>query len=292
MSAPVGKAAAPVNPLSSLGIASDQPPAQSSKDVSSLADAAVSELEPKKTPLAPENVPSTKVEPKEPPTVPISPRPVSPETGQHTSAEQQEKDDSAEHDSKPQTYVTQVENPVAKTHFSFEGQLQPAPAAKDLRSSPPTSDVARATNVVPATESNPVSRPQPMREINLRLEGDDATKVDVRLIERAGKVQIQVRTPDQELTKSLQGGLGDLVGRLENKGYKTEAWIPSLTRHVQPMAADHSHSSSGGDRNPGGSSAREQQDRQQRQSSNGRKRPAWAAQFEESLSSEETRSSQ
>jgi len=37
-------------------------------------------------------------------------------------------------------------------------------------------------------------------------------------------VHVAVRTDDGELTRSLQSDLGDLVSRLQTKGYKTTAW--------------------------------------------------------------------
>ena len=66
----------------------------------------------------------------------------------------------------------------------------------------------------------------PTREISLRLAEADSAKVDVKLTERAGKVQVAVRTEDRELARSLQSDLGELVGRLERRGYTTETWTP------------------------------------------------------------------
>ena len=121
-----------------------------------------------------------------------------------------------------------------------------------------------------------------------RAENSHTVPCLYRLTERAGKVQVQVRTQDHELTKSLQGNLGDLVGRLENKGFKAEAWIPSTARHVQSAASPTANPGSGNS-DSSGSPAREQQQQQQRHSGNGRQRSRWNAQLNDTLS-EETRS--
>jgi hypothetical protein len=39
-------------------------------------------------------------------------------------------------------------------------------------------------------------------------------------------MHVAVRTDDRELAKSLQSDLGDLVSRLDEKGYKTATWTP------------------------------------------------------------------
>jgi hypothetical protein len=114
--------------------------------------------------------------------------------------------------------------------------------------------------------------------------------VNLDLIEKAGKVQVTVRTPDHELAKSLQTDLGDLIGRLESKGFKTESWIPS-TIH-QAAAPAQSTNSNGGFNQPqhsGGGQGGGQQ-RHQQNGSNQRQQARWTAQMEETLSADEARS--
>ena len=110
--------------------------------------------------------------------------------------------------------------------------------------------------------------------------------MDVELTQKAGKVQVAVRTADRDLAKSLQTDLGDLVGRLENKGYKTEAWIPAAPHIAQPGATN---SSSFGNSDPqhSGSGTGQQPDRQGQNGSNQRQQPRWMQQFEESLSAQD-----
>ncbi len=90
----------------------------------------------------------------------------------------------------------------------------------------PSSAAAESAQVESKSDTNLKLRPQPAREISLRLPGADAGGVDLRITEKAGKVQVTVRTDDEALSHSLRSDLGELVGRLEKKGFTTETWVP------------------------------------------------------------------
>lgn len=132
------------------------------------------------------------------------------------------------------------------------------------------------------------SHAQPAREINLKLEDANAARVDVRLTQRAGRVQVVVRSQDPQLGKSLQRGLGDLVNRLEHGGFKTESWIPSAVREHQ-RSASAPYLRSDGRFEPPGSGTRDQEQHPPRQSPKHRQRFHWAANLEEILLAEEMR---
>ena len=122
----------------------------------------------------------------------------------------------------------------------------------------------------PASDST--ARPAIARQISLKLTGADATNVDVQVRERAGRIEVAVRTGDSELNKSLQSELGDLVSRLENRGFKTEAWTPAGSR--QPMSAQSSSESSANQHQSGHSgSGNERQQRHAQGDSNPRRQP-------------------
>src|SRR5207247_9321195 len=82
-------------------------------------------------------------------------------------------------------------------------------------------------------------QPQPARNISLKLTGPDSTRVDLQLTERAGRMQIAVRTPDHALAKSMQTDLNELVGRLENRGFKAQVWIPTAGRRAEAASGLH-----------------------------------------------------
>jgi len=139
-------------------------------------------------------------------------------------------------------------------------------------------------------EVNTGSQPQAARQISLKLTGEDATKVSVYVSERGGKVQIAVRSSDPELASSLRTDLSDLVGRLESRGFKTEAWVPTASRHTAAGAAEQpSSNNSSGHPRDSGSSANQRQGRPGQNGSNQRQQARWMAQLKETISKDETR---
>lgn len=175
-----------------------------------------------------------------------------------------------------------------------EGVLLPQPSERQDVSDTRTKLNTQPPQAEPLAQDNiqaPVIRPsQPLREVSLHLAvGTSAAtaNVDVQLAERAGKVQVAVRTGDQDLAKSLQGNLGELVGRLEEKGFKTEAWVPTAAQHggsalreVSTSSASQDHSDRSGGQGAQPDSRRQQQFDQRRQ---GR----WEAEWEQTEFNEE-----
>jgi hypothetical protein len=123
----------------------------------------------------------------------------------------------------------------------------------------------------------------------LNLSTDDSTQVHIGLTERAGQVLVAVRTPDHELAQSLQTNLGDLIGRLDGKGIKTESWIPAVARQdaALPQSSNSNTSSNQPQSGPWYGSG---QQRQGQNSSNRRQKARWATQLQETISTDEARS--
>ncbi len=119
--------------------------------------------------------------------------------------------------------------------------------------------------------------PAATRQISLKLPGTG--NVAVQLRERAGKIEVAVRSGDSQLTKSLQSGLGDLVMRLENQGFKTQAWVPAGARQTATGLGTRESSSSQQGEQSGTSSGNQQREAH----SNSRRQPRPRARFEESL---------
>jgi len=170
----------------------------------------------------------------------------------------------------------------------FEMARAAEPPGSRTATSP--SDLRKAASDL---EINPALQPQPARQISLKLTGPDSTKVDLQLTERAGKMQIAVRTPDHALAKSMQTDLSELVGRLENRGFKAEAWIPTSGRHAEATAAPQQFSQGNSQNHPerqsGGSGSGAQQQRQGQNESNQRQQERWKTQLDETLSVEDKR---
>jgi len=97
-------------------------------------------------------------------------------------------------------------------------------------------------------------------------------------------VQVAVRASNPDVAQGLRQGLSDLVGRLEQNGYRAEAWRPGGTvtsvqgtgesrQKEMQFQRDGSESQSGGS----------QQGRQQ-DSQNQSYRPRWVQELEGSIS--------
>ena len=184
----------------------------------------------------------------------------------------------------------------AQTTLALATPAQATPAqttpalATPAQATPGQATAPQATKISNEPEINAPPQPQPARQISLKLTGEDSSSVNVEFSEKAGKVQVAVRTSDPDLAKSLRTDLGDLVGRLESKGFKTEAWVPTALRHMPAVAPGQSSSSNsqGGERQAG-SGTGQRQERPGQNGSNQRQQARWKAQLEETLSTEETR---
>ena len=111
----------------------------------------------------------------------------------------------------------------------------------------------------PAPASEPATPVSPARDIRLQVTGGDQ-RVDVRLTERAGEVQVSVRTPDSQLAGALRDDLAALSARLEQSGFRAETWHPAGARieHFGP-SGDSSAAGSSGYRQSSGGGDRQQQ---------------------------------
>ena len=214
--------------------------------------------------------------------------------------------------SQPESKVTKVE-PAAKpgfqefrlrdNHVEASGKTLAVPAwpsdaggAPDTRGAPDTgagsasADDSARLNVASEPEIKIDLAPPITRQISLKLATDDSTQVNIGLTERAGKVLVAVRASDHELAQSLQTGLGDLVGRLESKGFKTETWLPAVThQEAVPLQSSNSNTDLNQPQHSGPGNGSGQQ-RQGQNSSTQRQKERWAAQLDETISADEARS--
>ena len=142
---------------------------------------------------------------------------------------------------------------------------------------------AQAPALAPETEAAPAVAASPLRQVSLRLAVATSTatsNVDVQLAERAGRIQVAVRTSDQDLAKSLQGNLGDLVGRLEEKGFKTDVLTPALAQHGGSAVREPSTSSGSQNHSAHSGSQGGQSDSRGRQQPDQQRQGRWKTEFE------------
>ena len=100
----------------------------------------------------------------------------------------------------------------------------------------------------PVLAAAPLPHPALAQEITVRIAQPDLPAVDVHLLDRAGQVQVAVRTPDATLQSSLRQDLGSLVNSLERAGYHAET--TSIAREAAPFKTLSSQMNSHDDRQP------------------------------------------
>ena len=117
---------------------------------------------------------------------------------------------------------------------------QPASAGRSEARSPDSEGPAlRQISAPPAPEPR---RPEPANhEISLRVEADAATgrarpAVAVHVVERAGRIEIRVRSADPQLNQQLRRDIPVLMDRLEAEGLRGE---------ILPVAAENATSATG-----------------------------------------------
>jgi hypothetical protein len=107
------------------------------------------------------------------------------------------------------------------------GQTSPYSGSNSgkIASLPSAAEVMGSADLSPT----PVSRPP--QSIDLKVEGTDNNQgVDVRISQRAGDVQVTVRTPDNQLADSLRQHLPELSDRLAQNGVDGEIWHPGTAQ--------------------------------------------------------------
>jgi hypothetical protein len=151
--------------------------------------------------------------------------------------------------------------------------------------SPPPAPASTPPQPVEAkwpAEIQPKPAAVPLKDISIQVAQPEAQKVEVRVVQQSGELRVAVRTGDSDLAHGLQQGLSDLVGRLQESGFRTEAWRPASA--VQSTSVFETRSSQAASRNgdsqpnSGGSHPREDE-RRQGQS----QRPRWVEELENSI---------
>jgi hypothetical protein len=80
-------------------------------------------------------------------------------------------------------------------------------------------------------------RPAPSAGLSLSLGEPGGERVEIRVQEKQGAVQVAVRSSDPALNSSLRGELSNLVTRLESRGYTAETWAPAETGSAPARAS-------------------------------------------------------
>jgi hypothetical protein len=123
----------------------------------------------------------------------------------------------------------------------------------------------------------------PLKDLSVQVKQPNQESVELRVVEREGEIHVAVRTGDADLAHGLRQGLPELVDRLDQGGFRSEAWRPSGVVSA-PESSSQAQSKSSESRNadsqsqPGWS----QQERGQRDH-NQSNRPQWVEELEGNL---------
>ena len=194
-------------------------------------------------------------------------------------AESSQDETSSKHDDRPDALpVPHTMSAEVRAEPGFTTEAAPAPRPLIRTDLQPI-----ATQETDVRDTGALARPQPTREISMRLTPVESPTVDITLVDRGGSVHVAVRTPDTDLAHNLQSGLSELVHRLERKGFETETWSPSDAGALKTASSGQANNNdSAFDR-----SSRDPRDAQQQGSSGqqnqGRNRPKWVAELEQRL---------
>ena len=135
----------------------------------------------------------------------------------------------------------------------------------------------------PLRAEESASKAAPLKDLSIQVAQSDREGVELRVVEREGELHIAVRTGDADLAHGLRQGLPELVNRLDQGGYRTEAWRPAgMVSGSEPSSQAHTRSSDS--RNPDSQSQPgwSQQERGQRDH-NQSNRPKWVEELEGNL---------
>ncbi len=157
-----------------------------------------------------------------------------------SSRDQRQHSDSSQ-DNQPSPAVTshagKAAEPGFAVHPSSPGSADqtPSTAATAPNAYTPASSITtnKAASTTPVSSvSEPVQSHLPARtqNIDLKIGGPDNSQVDVRISQRAGDVQVTVRTPDGDLAQSLRQHLPELSDRLSQGGVAGDVWQPQTAQ--------------------------------------------------------------
>ncbi len=123
----------------------------------------------------------------------------------------------------------------------------------------------------------------PLKELSIQVGQTQQDRVELRVVERSGELQVGVRAANPELAQGLRQGLPDLVDRLEQNGFHAETWRPGTPAGaVQTAGETRQRPMQSQPDTPQWQSGGQQQGRQQNRQ-NQSYRPQWVQELEGNL---------
>ena len=177
---------------------------------------------------------------------------------------------------------------ISKAVAAFSAAEHPASSGPTTQAAP-TPHVDAAAKALDATPTQTTAADStakaagPLKDLSIQVGQTANDKVEVRVVDRAGELQVAVRAANPDLAQGLRQGLSDLTDRLEQNGFRAEAWRPSgSVSTVQSTGGAQQKSTQfqndGSQSQSGGSQQGRQQNNQQQS-----QRPRWVQELEGSL---------
>ncbi len=173
----------------------------------------------------------------------------------------------------------QVDVPARGTAVTVPDSTAPA-----TRSAGAQAAAASSPTTLETTGEPQVKPTQPLKDVSIQVGQQSQERVNLRLVERAGELQVAVRAANPEVAQGLRQGISQLVDRLEQSGFRTEAWRPggSVTpvqgaAETRQKSSEFQNDSSQGQSGGGSQQQRRQGDQQQAP------RPQWVMELEGNL---------
>ena len=172
-------------------------------------------------------------------------------------------------------------------HAFVQAEGPSTDAASSATQEPAAASAAPAeASTIP--EAKLTSASAPLKDISIQVAQPGAQKVEVRVVQQSGELRVAVRTGDSDLAHGLQQNLSDLVGRLQESGFRAEGWRPAGSTVESPAPSDtrttsNTPSRNGNQQSNSGGSQGQEGERQQSRS----QRPAWLEELETSINGNE-----
>ncbi len=109
--------------------------------------------------------------------------------------------------------------------FQAIAPVHATPTTVDSKNIEPSSTPLSASDLSDSP-AKPLPPPGQMQQIEVRISQPQTPPVDLQIAQRAGQIQVVVRTGDANLETSLRQDLNTLVHSLERSGFHTETFVP------------------------------------------------------------------
>jgi hypothetical protein len=162
----------------------------------------------------------------------------------------------------PEPGVNHQPEPAAQAPHVLQASDSPAAKVDSAPSSNNGPQISSKSGVLPINQQADIRQPSMKTDLNMRIQGQSGESINVRISERAGDIQISVRSSDQGTANVLKHELPSIEAGLERAGWRMESSGMSQPGQDQHEAGRDSQNP---DRNRGQNSQQPNwQDRNQR----------------------------